>query len=130
MKSIPVEAVAALRDQLRKWHSESPVLYVRPDRMAMREWVAALDALIASAQETPDGWQPIETAPKDADVFFWVVPKTPDEAYTDTSGKPICVQHPPYLLRGKLRTWGALSKATHWMPLPVPPARPEGPQED
>lgn len=66
-------------------------------------------------------WQPIETAPRDEEAFFWVVPKTPEEAYVNTAGDPIFGTFRPYLHRGKFKSWSSLSKATHWMPLPDPP---------
>ena len=79
----------------------------------------------ASVVRGDEGWQPIETWKSGIqgiqDAFFWVVPKTPEESYTDTSGKPIFSTHAPYLYRGGYRCWGSLSEATHWMPLPAPP---------
>lgn len=66
-------------------------------------------------------WQSISTAPKDIEVFFWIVPRTADESYTDTSGRPITASFTPYLLKGKHGWWSALAKATHWMPLPAGP---------
>lgn len=66
-------------------------------------------------------WQPIETAPRDADLLFWVVSKSAEEAYVDSSGKPIVSHAPPRLHRGRFGSWSALSKATHWRPLPEPP---------
>lgn len=66
-------------------------------------------------------WQPIETAPKEEEVFFWVVPKTAGESYCNTSGAPIFSTHPPRLHRGKFKTWSSLEKATHWMPMPPSP---------
>lgn len=82
----------------------------------------ALDQLAAVDQARPPVWQPIETlTDPDREVFLWCVPKTVDETYVDTSGRPIVSNHQPYLHRGKLKSWGALSKATHWMPLPDPP---------
>jgi hypothetical protein len=78
-------------------------------------------APVPCAASPADPWQPIETAPRNAEVFFWIVPKTPEESYTDSSGKPIVGDFQPFLHRGKFKTWGGLSKATHWMPLPTPP---------
>ena len=66
-------------------------------------------------------WQPIETAPKDGDALFWVVPKTADETYLDSNNKPIVTNHEPYLHMGRRGSWSSLSKATHWRPLPAPP---------
>lgn len=69
-------------------------------------------------------WQPIETAPKDEDVDFWIVPLTPEESFVDSSGNSIFSAGPPRRHTGRLRSWGSLYKATHWMPLPQPPAPP------
>ena len=67
-------------------------------------------------------WHPIDArTPREDRVFFWVVPKTADESYTNTSGEPITSNHKGYRHEGKWGTWGALSKPTHWMPLPAPP---------
>jgi hypothetical protein len=82
---------------------------------------AALVAERAAWQQGVPQWQPIETAPKEEDVWFWCVPKTAAEAFVDTSGHPIVGTHQPYLHRGKWNTWSSLTKATHWMPLPAPP---------
>jgi hypothetical protein len=92
---------------------------VTSDVMNMR-----LDAAEARPLAPPlePGWHPIATAPKRETVFFWVVPKTPEESYVDTSGNPIVSSGPPRLHMGQHGTWGSLSKATHWMPLPAPPA--------
>jgi hypothetical protein len=69
----------------------------------------------------PTGWQPIATAPQDEEVFFWVVPKTAEESYTDTSGKPIVGRFEPYMLLCKWKQWSALSKAILWHRKPDPP---------
>lgn len=84
---------------------------------AQCEKTRRLDAATASY----GAWRPIETAPRDEEVFFWLVPKRPEEAYLDTSGNPIVSGHRPYLHRGRVNSWPALSKATHWMPLPPAP---------
>jgi hypothetical protein len=77
------------------------------------------------------GWQPIETAPREDEVFFWIVPKIADETYVNTSGQAIISNAAPYLHRGKWKSWGSLSKPTHWMPLPAPPmASPASPEEE
>lgn len=67
------------------------------------------------------GWQDIATAPTNTEVFFWCVPKPEEEAYADTSGRSIFSAGPPFLHRGKWKSWGSLYKATHWKPLPAPP---------
>lgn len=71
-------------------------------------------------------WQPIETCPDhDAQLFYWVVTKTPAESPVDSSGKSIYGGGKPRLHRGKYGTWSALNKATHWRPMiqgPIPPS--------
>jgi hypothetical protein len=76
-----------------------------------------------SASGAGVGWQPIATAPIDREVWFWVVPKTADETYIDTSGEPILSWATPHLFRGRRGTWGSLLKATHWQDIhdPDPP---------
>ena len=59
-------------------------------------------------------WHPMETAPRDHVVFFWVRAKTADETYRDTSGRPILSTSRPHLHRGRFGTWGALETATQW----------------
>lgn len=82
----------------------------------------ANDALVFAATELRKmTWQPMATAPKDVEAFFWIVPKSADEAWLDTSGKPITVDHRPYRHLGLFGSWGALSKAVLWMSLPDPP---------
>lgn len=68
-------------------------------------------------------WQPIATAPKDytKEALFWIVPKTPEESYVNTSGDSIFGDFKPYLHMGSYGSWSSLSKATHWMQLPDPP---------
>jgi hypothetical protein len=89
------------------------------------EWRDKLTAAIEAMQRQGEPWQPIETAPKDVTCYFWVTPKTADEAYIDTSGNPIVSHAKPYIRQCKLGEWGALMKATHWHPmqeLSPPPA--------
>lgn len=80
-----------------------------------------------STPAAPPPWQPMDTFRahmRETEWFFWCVPKTADETYCDTSGKPIVSRAAPYLHRGKYKSWGSLSKATHFMPLPSPPGQP------
>lgn len=79
-------------------------------------WLKAFRApMAAPSPPRAQDWQPIETCPKDHRVRqFWIVPKTADESYTDTSGNPITGTFAPYLLRCGYKGWSALSKATHW----------------
>src|SRR5262245_27768620 len=51
-------------------------------------------------------WQPIETFHSNDEADFWIVPKTPEESYGDTSGNSIFIpKHRGRLHRGKYRTW-------------------------
>lgn len=91
----------------------------------LEPWGAVRRRLLAlvTAPVAEPAWQPIETAPKDIDVFFWVIPKTAEESYVDTSGNPIISPHDNcYRVTGKFGCWSSLYKATHWMPHPAPPA--------
>ena len=70
------------------------------------------------------GWKPIDAqTPRHRKVFFWIVPKLPEESYCDSSGKPIYYTSPAgYRQECKWNCWGALSKPAFWM---EPPADPE-----
>ena len=72
-------------------------------------------------QDERPRWQKIETAPKGQVALFWVVSKSPEESYVDTSGNPIFGEHEPEIRCCKYGQWSSLSKATHWMPLPPAP---------
>jgi len=78
----------------------------------------------APAQE-PHGWQPIATCPRDRLVWFWLIPKTAEETYHDTSGKPILADFEAYACRIKYGQWSSLCKARCWHedtePLPPSP---------
>lgn len=62
------------------------------------------------------------------EALFWLVPKSADESYTDTSGKPIVASFKSYMVHGRYGCWSALTKATHFYPLPAAPA-PASPEE-
>lgn len=66
-------------------------------------------------------WRSIDSAPRDEYLMFWIVPLGVDDCYTDTSGNPIRIDFKPHIMLNKYGRWSALSKATHWMPLPIPP---------
>lgn len=66
-------------------------------------------------------WQPIKTAPRGTDAFFWIVPKSSEETWRDTSGNPIVAEFAPYLYHGKYGGWSSMTKATHWMSPLNPP---------
>lgn len=86
-----------------------------------------LDPPSPAPRQTADetGWQPIETAPKDEDVLL----------FSDDDGVRSGYW---YDLEPESQFWyavetqgitGGRMKATHWMPLPNPPALPT-PRED
>lgn len=87
---------------------------------------AALEKLAAPS---PAAWQPIETAPKNEECWFWIVPKNVDETYYDTSNRPILARFAPFAFVTKHGCWMSLAKATHWMPYykPLPPPPSEEP---
>src|ERR1700690_2715006 len=60
-------------------------------------------------------WQPIETAPKDTVVLLY----TPHRHFANPERIEACVYHDSQ--GGSRHAW-----ATHWQPLPDPPARREG----
>lgn len=86
-----------------------------------------LEALATAEQQR--AWQPIETAPRDVELFFWIVPKTTEEAWLDTSGNSIFTTHAPFMKRCKYGCWSSLSKAIYWMHLPSPPATGATPED-
>ncbi len=71
--------------------------------------------------EQDDGWQPIETAPKNAKVMFWT-------EWADDIGTVEWRKLHPHPLEpvfiGEHGTWSSILKATHWRPLPTPPKAP------
>jgi hypothetical protein len=108
---------AELIDQTYRLGAEAADQRLRAERA---ESICA--AQVQEIERLRDRWQPIETLPsQDIRAFFWVVPKSPEETFRDTSGRPIMSDHAPYRMEGKWRSWGSLLKATHWMPLPDPP---------
>lgn len=69
-------------------------------------------------------WCSMETAPRDFVCLWWVVPKTAEEAYCDTSGNPIVARSlEPRMVMGKHGHWSSLMKAIYWHPLPNPPTQ-------
>jgi hypothetical protein len=52
-----------------------------------------------SASGAGVGWHSMSTAPTDREVWFWVVPKTAEETYVNTSGEPIRSSHPASVSR-------------------------------
>jgi hypothetical protein len=90
------------------------------------EWLRLADALRPA--QPPCVWQPIETAPRDREVLFWIVPLSPEETYTDTSGNPIVSNAPPHLLLCRYGRWSSISKASHWADVPRAPVTKESAQ--
>ena len=82
------------------WHKYSSLLLADLDA-ANSEWISVEDRLPEEGEK----------------VFYWVVPSS---GFSDTSGNPILATK-PHLHIGTYRSWGALYRATHWMPLPNPP---------
>lgn len=72
-------------------------------------------------------WISVEAEKPDPDkeCWYWIVPKTEEETYHDSSGKPIISKMEPCAVVTKWQWWSSLTKATHWQPYIVP----EPPQE-
>ncbi|HUD11455.1 MAG TPA: hypothetical protein VMS08_03520, partial [Candidatus Saccharimonadia bacterium] len=78
--------------------------------------------LIQGCGMTEYKWQPVvDGSPPAGEGLFWVVPKTADETFTDTSGRPILSTIKPHIHVGTFGTWSSLLKATHWWPYPTSP---------
>ena len=80
-------------------------------------WLISARAAIAALQAEPQGWRPIETAPKDAHALLWI---------DIVIGQPLVVQgcwfHDDDAdEKGWIDLDGNVLNATHWMPLPAPP---------
>jgi hypothetical protein len=107
------------------WNARGRACYPDPGdgalTLAWRGYKAQAEILEARQEAAPQDWQPIESAPRRTEALFWLVPKSPEEAYHDSCGQPIVATFPPYIVKGEYGRWSSLSKATHWMPLPKPP---------
>jgi len=82
-------------------------------------------------EATAQAWQPMETRSPLDEVFWLVVPKTAEETYTDTSGRPITSGAEPRTYYGPYGCWSSLCKAIGWYdpkvpPLPAPPVAASG----
>jgi len=66
-------------------------------------------------------WLSIEAAPKDEEVWFWLVPLDESETFYDTSNNAILTKGKPHGRLTKYGHWGSLWKATHWQLKPEPP---------
>lgn len=84
--------------------------------------IASIEAIQASSSPQPNGWQPIETAPKDRRIFLgaWFVNNPSrwleDIGRHETTGG---VGEP---LKHEWNWRWAGSQPTYWMPLPPPPS--------
>ena len=62
------------------------------DGITQAELDSVCDAMLEARgpqEATAQAWQPMDTRSPLAEVFWLVVPKTAEETYTDTSGRPI-----------------------------------------
>lgn len=149
-----IERLIACRDTLKVVEGQFAV-NLQPERAVMADAANALDAYDKTMQRiaeapspTPpagDGWEPIETAPKDGtDVLLagalgggWRVTvghwTTDEECRTpigDCGGECRCIEydyHDPSWISwdgGFCDPW----PATHWQPLPAPPEQAPTPQ--
>jgi hypothetical protein len=95
------EAIAALAECDQDYRADY-LLGARP------EIVSTLRALLAAL--AGDGWQPIETAPKDGAAILIYHQRA------DAQGVAVPVIGGWFIPRG-----GPVKSPTHWMPLPEPP---------
>jgi len=79
---------------------------------------SAWDAATKAA--TPQ-WQDISSAPKDREVWFWIVSLVANETIHSTSGDPILSSAGPHAWLCKYGHWSALSKAIYWHETPNRP---------
>ena len=126
MTNATVESATKLTDEFDKWQAELTSLLsdlahkdgadgARAEGLG--QFLPTLRAAIAALQAEPQGWRPIETAPKDAHALLWI-----DIAI----GQPLVVQgcwfHDDDAdEKGWIDLDGNVLNATHWMPLPTPP---------
>lgn len=67
-------------------------------------------------------WRSIKTAPRDREVWFWIMPKS--ATYFDTNGNPIRAWDDSHAWFGRYKGWPALYKATLWQDGPRAPYEP------
>lgn len=92
---------------------------------------AAIKGIEATGVErlTGEGWQPIETAPKDGTVFLaFTTEGVIGQAYAATEGHDGSFIHweGPYSDGLSCTLEHSIGAPTHWMPLPEPPALQDG----
>ena len=126
MTNATVESAAKLADEFDKWQAELTSLLSELAHKdgadgaraeGLGQFLPTLRAAIAALQAEPQGWRPIETAPKDAHALLWI-----DIAI----GQPLVVQgcwfHDDDAdEKGWIDLDGNVLNATHWMPLPPLP---------
>lgn len=91
-----------------------------------RKWMrAALEAALAVDGLALQGWQPIESAPKDNSAVLLYVPMNTIHFVT-TAFWDTVAQEWRVAWTGIQNTPSKVEGATHYMPLPSPPSRTEG----
>jgi len=117
--------VEALRSLIEEY-TQAAIAAAQPDQTAAvergRELYATLLAAAQAVQAVP-GWQPIETAPKDAYLLLWI---------DIVIGHPLVVQGCWFHdddedEKGWIDLDGKVLHATHWTPLPPAPGAPQPP---
>lgn len=107
------------------WGSDSALMLEAATMLAAKDAeIATLKSHLADAQELiqkmmvkPDGWLPIETAPKGYESRLFRVNGFCIQGFTDATGV-LCAQNDRQSRR-KMH-----GKPTHWMPVPTAPAKP------
>lgn len=107
-------------------------MFEREKPLAIAMAKAAIAALNTRSPIKSEGWQPIETAPKEQAISFLVYRPKYGEKYTWASIIQVSIfegrMYPD--ARDACIDWDdGIDNATHWMPLPAPPAlntQPEG----
>ena len=110
------DRLRALRDQMTlaaEWEGQG-FKPVKPGEI--RGWVADLDALLTAAEG--EGWQPIDTAPKDGTPFLVYWDMAPGDRHVE-----MVDDWETYLVTIDL----VARPASGWHPLPAPPAAVEAP---
>lgn len=118
-------ALAYLRSQ------QEPVAWVIPGAITRDRDLAnankhnAVPLYAAPQPDVPDGWQPIETAPKDGSYMLvsngrgvWVARY---KAVYQSGWKPVCPWQSMMLNHDHIPSTQRKGHPTHWMPLPAAP---------
>ena len=84
------------------------------------------DGELPPASSLPSDWQPISTAPKDADLLLWF-PNHRGAVRGKWNTDQYAKKPRPYWTSDSEFLWGkSMARAhqpTHWMPLPAPPTK-------